>query len=539
MIRCEQLEGRMLLAFMPVNVIGPGFLVPDAPRAHRHPAQVAATTSAATAGSLAAPGSVSATPVGATGLNVSWSPVAGAAVYRVSYTPGAYVPGPNGQKKIIDVPATSTTLSLSNLRPFTLYSLDVSAVPMTGPGTSTRLTAWTAKPATTQRFLYTFHLPKDRQGFQDLEPHIEVYDIENGHQWVKNIPLPSGIYNVRGVAASAQTDRVFVSFFDQFKDGYQPGGLLCMDLRTNAVVWQRKYDPAVVGSPDRFALTPDGQKLYVPTGENGGSDRWVVIDANTGNPVGVIHHATAAHNTTVSVDGRYVFMEGQEKSPTQASPKHTVAVVDTRTDRIVRRVGPFSGVVRPFTVNGKGSLVFATVHNLIGFQVGDVATGKVLYTAKPTGYAQPPADNRIHSHGIALTPDEKEVYVVDNDNRGLHVFDISNVPAGPPVYIGHITTRATGKNLQNQVDPAASNDATGVPAWVDASYDGKYVYAESGEVIDVASHTIIGQLRAKEQDSSGNLVWGPYSHSRFMLEIDFDGGDVVNVTDQASVGRVR
>jgi len=304
-------------------------------------------------------------------------------------------------------------------------------------------------------------------------------------------------------------------------------------------VWQRKYDPAVVGSPDRFALTPDGQKLYVPTGENGGSDRWVVIDANTGNPVGVIHHATAAHNTTISVDGRYVFMEGQEKSPTQASPKHTVAVVDTRTDRIVRRVGPFSGVVRPFTVNGKASLVFATVHNLIGFEIGDVATGKILYTVKPPGYAQPAADNKIHSHGIALTPDEKEVWVVDNDHRGLHVWDISNVPAGPPVYVGHIATRATGKNLQNQADAAASNDATGVPAWVDASYDGKYVYAESGEVIDVASHTIIGQLRAKEQDSSGNWVWGPYSHSRFMLEIDFDGGDVVNVTDQASVGRVR
>ena len=65
------------------------------------------------------------------------------------------------------------------------------------------------------------------------------------------------------------------------------------------------------------------------------------------------------------------------------------------------------------------------------------------------------------------------------------------------------------------------------------------MYAESGEVIDVATHTVIGQLRAKEQDSSGNLVLGPYSHSRFMLEIDFDGGDVVNVTDQAGVGRVR
>jgi hypothetical protein len=540
MIRCEPLEGRTLLAFMPVNVIGPGFFVPDETRAPRHPVvQVAPAASAPAAGSLAAPGSVSAAPVGTTGITLNWSPVSGAAVYRVSYTPGAYVPGPAGQKKILDVPATSTSLTLSNLRPFTLYSIDVAAVPMTGAAGTTHVNVWTAKPATTQRFLYTFHLAKSRQGFQNLEPHVEVYDIENGHQWVKNIPLPAGIYNVRGVAASAQTDKVYVSFFDHFQDGYQPGGLLCMDLRTSAVLWLRHYDPAVVGSPDRFTLTPDGQTIYLPTGENGGSDRWVVIDASNGNPTGVVHHVTAAHNTTVSVDGRYAFLEGQEKSATQASPKHTVAVVDTRTNRIVSRVGPFSSVVRPFTVNGKASLVFATVHNLVGFEIGDVATGKVLYTVKPPGFSQPAADNVIHSHGIALTPDEKEVWVVDNDHRGLQVWDISNVPAGPPTYIGHIATRATGKNLQNQVDPAASNDATGVPAWVVSSWDGKYMYAESGEVIDVATHTVIGQLRAMEQDSSGNLVLGPYSHSRFMLEVDFDGGDVVNVTDQAGVGRVR
>jgi len=113
------------------------------------------------------------------------------------------------------------------------------------------------------------------------------------------------------------------------------------------------------------------------------------------------------------------------------------------------------------------------------------------------------------------------------------------VPAGPPTYIGHIRTRATGKNLQNQVDPAASNDATGVPAWVASSWDGKYMYAESGEVIDVKTHKVVAQLRAKQLDSSGNLVWGPYSHSRFILEVDFDGSNVFNVTDQFGIGRVR
>ena len=57
------------------------------------------------------------------------------------------------------------------------------------------------------------------------------------------------------------------------------------------------------------------------------------------------------------------------------------------------------------------------------------------------------------------------------------------------------------------------------------------MYAESGEIIDVATRKVIGELRA------GSTA--PYSHSRFMLEIDFDGGKVSRVTDQFGVGRVR
>ena len=68
------------------------------------------------------------------------------------------------------------------------------------------------------------------------------------------------------------------------------------------------------------------------------------------------------------------------------------------------------------------------------------------------------------------------------------------------------------------------------PAWVVSSYDGKYMYPESGEIIDVATRKVIGQLRVPNQ---------PYSHSRFMVEVDFDGGKVVRATDQFGVGKVR
>ena len=100
--------------------------------------------------------------------------------YRITYTPGTYVPGPAGGPQTVVVPATAMATDLTGLEPFTLYTVDVaitrrgSAKPSARP--ATRLTAWTAAPATQRRFLYAVQLPSDRPGFTDLTPHIDVFD---------------------------------------------------------------------------------------------------------------------------------------------------------------------------------------------------------------------------------------------------------------------------------------------------------------------------------------------------------------------------
>lgn len=494
---------------------------------------------------FAAP-AVRATAIGTSGLQVFLTPASTAdaartARYRITYTAGDYLPGAAGEAHTLEVSGATRQFELSDLQPFTLYSLHVTAIDSSGREATARGSAWTNAASTLKRYLYSFDLPKERKGFKTLAPRIQVFDIANGHKWVKNIPLPSGIFNVRGVAASAATGRLYLSFFDTFKDGYQPGGMLCMDLKTNAVVWLKHYEQSVVPSPDRFDITPDGKTIYMPVGENGPDNFWVVIDAATGEPTGRINHVTAPHNTIVSLDGRYAFLEGQEKGPAVSPDKlHTVAVVDTATNQIIRRVGPFKDVVRPFTVNGSASLIFATLNNFVGFQIGDVASGKVIYTAAPPGYAQPtgPA-GEVYSHGIALTPDEKQVWVADRLKVGIHVWDVSNVPNGPPKYLGFVATRKTGLGLNGKTDPAASNDTNSVPQWITSSYDGKYMYAESGDIIDVASRRVIGQLRGKANNSAGALVDLPYTHSRHLLEIQWDGDELIRVTKQFGIGRIR
>jgi hypothetical protein len=73
-----------------------------------------------------------------------------------------------------------------------------------------------------------------------------------------------------------------------------------------------------------------------------------------------------------------------------------------------------------------------------------------------------------------------------------------------PTYLKFIQTRRPGRGLNGQTDPNASRDSSGVPAWVNRSHDGKYMYGELGEIIDVATKTVVGQLRSKELNSAAN-----------------------------------
>ena len=63
-----------------------------------------------------------------------------------------------------------------------------------------------------------------------------------------------------------------------------------------------------------------------------------------------------------------------------------------KTHTVASTVGPFANVIRPFTVNGANTLVFVNVNGLLGFEVGDLKTGKKLYHVEVAGYQAGPGE---------------------------------------------------------------------------------------------------------------------------------------------------
>jgi DNA-binding beta-propeller fold protein YncE len=343
-------------------------------------------------------------------------------------------------------------------------------------------------PAGERHFLYVV-TPGIRNYLEFGGAGILVFDMDNGHAFVKRIetaasrePKPD---NMKGICASAVTKKLYFT---------TPKKLYCVDLLTEQTLWGK----ALPQGCDRMAMTPDGKLLYVPSFEK---DIWNVVDAATGDVIVPIETKSGAHNTVCGLDGSRVYLAGL-KSP-------LLSVADTGTHKVVKTVGPFSAPVRPFTVNGAQTRCYVNVNGLLGFEVGDLATGKVLGRVEVQGFAKgPPKRHGCPSHGIGLTPDEKELWLADAYNSRMHVFDMT---VQPPKQVASLKLREQ-------------------PGWVTFSLDGRYAYPSTGEVFDTATKTIVAALK----DETGREV-----HSEKMVEIVFKDGAPIRTGDQFGLGRVR
>src|SRR5438876_12050698 len=125
--------------------------------------------------------------------------------------------------------------------------------------------------------------------------------------------------------------------------------------RRRKKIWEQVYDGNCC---DRMALSPDGKTLWVPSF---GGPHWYIVDAATGKLIKDLQTPATggAHNTIVSLDGTKAFLAGLGSK--------TMSIADTKTNTVVQTVGEFSGNVRPFTINGAGTRIYANVNDLLGF----------------------------------------------------------------------------------------------------------------------------------------------------------------------------
>ena len=332
---------------------------------------------------------------------------------------------------------------------------------------------------------------------------IIVLDPSTNYGFVKRIPL-------QGLPASMKPEEVsamMVSPVTNYAYISTRGRLIALDLATDKIVWSRTYDP-INTCCERGAVTPDGLTLVVGSNLQ---NFHRVIDAWTGEVKGIIPTPQSPnnHNMVMSPDGKTVF----------AAPNGvTLTVATMETMKPIKTI-TFSDHVRPLVINWDARRIYAILNNLLGFEIADVNSGKVIKRVEVPGemwkakWADPnqnfPGGHGAPSHAIGMTPDESELWIGDAINTQLLVFDNE------------------GKDNW-KLNMTKSLKLDHVPAWITMGLDGKLAYLSSGDVVDVKTHKVVGKLR----DEFGRLIY-----SEKILHIQFnDKGHVTRVVDQFANG---
>ena len=210
-----------------------------------------------------------------------------------------------------------------------------------------------------------------------------------------------------GLVATADGRRLFITI--ENTDGDE-GELLWFDTATDTVTRRMKIGPR----PNQLACTPDGRLACVPCDDAS----WWVIDMVRAEVVNKIPTGGRPHNTLSSPDGRRMYL-GPKGS-------YHVLIADMETQKLIGEI-PLSDAPRPIVLSRDETRLYANVDTLIGFEIADVAKRKVIHRVE----ADVPEEllrKASRSHGIGLTPDEKELWMCDVYHDRTYVFDITVDP---------------------------------------------------------------------------------------------------------------
>jgi len=342
----------------------------------------------------------------------------------------------------------------------------------------------------------------------DNQSGVVVLDADKNYSFLKRISygLPAaqmpGPKNA-GIAVSVPLQMLYVT-----TDGW----MKAIDLSTDQIAWTFKGETepvertgalgSITGCCERPWLLPDGKTLVVGSSYN---SCWYYIDGATGKVLSKLPtpETTATHNLAISPDGKIGVM-GSMSNP----PKAGLAIIDVPSQKILRYM-TFTQMVRPLTINHDASLVYVNVNGLIGFEIGEVSTGKVL------GRFEVPGAPKGTSHGIGMTPDESEIWVADPVNNAWQVWD--NPGDGRhPVY-----------NASKIMKPTAGVEHS----WLTMSNDGKLAFLGDSSVYDVKTHKEIAVMK----DEFGRRI----VHTEKVLYLGFKDGKLVEGNNQFAVGDAK
>src|SRR6202158_778307 len=189
--------------------------------------------------------------------------------------------------------------------------------------------------------------------------------------------------------------------------------LIISDTTTGKILGTVKLS----GKPNHCAVTPDGHYVTVPISDR---DRVAIVDVPLQKIVRVLP-IKEPRNSVSTGSSRYMYVS--------AMSGHEIDIIDLEKLEYSAHI-PVGGRPRPFVVSKDGRTMYVAVSDLHGFNIVDIPEKKVLQRVElPSEHPAPPRPRQYESpdtqtHGLALTPDESEMWVTSLLDDCIYIYDM-------------------------------------------------------------------------------------------------------------------
>lgn len=221
----------------------------------------------------------------------------------------------------------------------------------------------------------------------------------------------------------------------------------------------------LAGRPNECAATPDGRYVGVPIRDG---DRVDIVDTVLKKVVKALPVKTP-HNcfNTGNNHDMYVSSMGSNE----------IDVIDLKKMDYSARV-PTGGIPRPYAISNDEKTVYAALTDLHGFVIADIPSRKVIGRVElpPAPPLDCPLELNTPTHGLALTPDGRQLWVTSLADGGVYVYDLATKKTSPIIHVGKC------------------------PNWIAFSPDGRYGAVSNSDtndcsIIDAHTHREVARLK--------------------------------------------
>jgi YVTN family beta-propeller protein len=267
---------------------------------------------------------------------------------------------------------------------------------------------------------------------------------------------------------------------DTIKVGRQPHGLCApadgrnlfvtveseKNLKTIDTITGKITDTIpVTGRPNECAATPDGHYIGVPIRDGGAVD---IVDTKLKRVVKVLP-IRGPHNCFNSGNNNDLYVSSMGGNE--------IDVIDLKKMDYSAKI-PVGGIPRPYSVSGDEKTLYTALTNLHGFVIADIPRRKVVerVVLPPAPPLDCPLELNTPTHGLALTPHGRQLWVTSLADSGVYVYDLAAKKTSPIIHVGKC------------------------PNWIAFSPDGRYGVVSNSDdndcsIIDVRTEREVARVK--------------------------------------------